>query len=239
MTALVVIPARGGSKGLPRKNLMTVGGRPLIAWTIAQALAAQNGPDGIRDLIVAVSTEDPEIADVARVHGARVIERPVELAQDATPTEPVILHAMDTVEAEGVELDAVVLLQATSPVRHPDTIRSAIRRFRSGQADSLVGVVPESPFFWHLPEGEGESARAEYDVDARPRRQDLRPEQMHYFENGSLYVTDPQIYRERSNRIGGRVGLFVLDEAEGVDIDTPADVAAAETMLARLGWSLS
>lgn len=233
MTALAVIPARGGSKGIFRKNLLPVGGRPLIAWTIAQALAA--GQDG-HDLIVAVSTEDPEIAAVAREHGARVIERPAELALDTTPTEPVILHAMDTVEAEGADLDAVMLLQATSPVRAPGTIGRALEQFRDSGCDSLVGVVPESPFFWRLPERPGQSAQAAYDVDARPRRQDLLPQEMHYFENGSLYVTAPGIYRTRGNRIGGTVGLFVLDESEGVDIDTAADVAAAETMLARLGW---
>lgn len=235
MTALAVIPARGGSKGIFRKNLLPVGGRPLIAWTIAQALAAVS--DG-HDLIVAVSTEDAEIAAVAREHGARVIERPAELALDTTPTEPVIVHAMDTVEAEGVRLDAVMLLQATSPVRAPGTIGRALEQFRDSGCDSLVGVVPESPFFWRLPEHPGESARAAYDVDARPRRQDLLPQEMHYFENGSLYVTAPGIYRARGNRIGGTVGLFVLDESEGVDIDTAADVAAAETMLARLGWSI-
>lgn len=230
MTALAVIPARGGSKGIPRKNLLPVGGRPLMTWTIAQALDAGD------DLIVAVSTEDEEIAEVARANGARVIERPVELAVDTAPTEPVIEHAMDVVEAEGVVLDAVLLLQATSPVRRPDTIRRALAQFRASEADSLVGVVPESPFFWHLPEHPGESARADYDVTARPRRQELTPHQMHYFENGSLYVTAPCIYRTLHNRIGGKVDLFILDEMEGVDIDTLTDVAAAESMLARMGW---
>lgn len=167
MTALVVIPARGGSKGIPRKNLLSVGGRPLIAWTIAQALEAQQDDD----VIVAVSTEDAEIAEVAAAHGARVIQRPAELATDDAPTEPTVLHAMDVVEAEGTALDAVVLLQATSPVRRPDTIRRALAMFREKGVDALVGVVPESPFFWRLPESPGQSARAAYDVDARPRRQ--------------------------------------------------------------------
>lgn len=235
MTALVVIPARGGSKGIPRKNLLPVGGRPLIAWTIAQALEAQQDDD----VIVAVSTEDEEIGEVAAAHGARVIQRPAELATDDAPTEPTVLHAMDTVEAEGTSLDAVVLLQATSPVRRPDTIRRALAMFREKGVDALVGVVPESPFFWRLPEAPGQSARAAYDVDARPRRQELTAQQMHYFENGSLYVTAPHIYRTKNNRIGGRTDLFVLDEVEGVDIDTLTDVAAAESMLARLGWRTS
>lgn len=236
MTALAVIPARGGSQGIPRKNLLPVGGRPLIAWTIAQALAARE--DG-HDLIVAVSTEDAEIAAAAREHGARVIDRPAGLAGDQTPSEPVILHAMDTVEAEGIQLDAVMLLQATSPVRAPETIGRALDQFAAGDCDSLVGVVPQTPFFWHLPAQAGDAARADYDVTARPRRQDLRPEQLHYFENGSLYVTAPEIYRRCRNRIGGRTEMFILDESEGVDIDVPADVAAAEAMLTRLGWSLA
>lgn len=234
MTALVVIPARGGSKGIPRKNLLPVGGRPLIAWTIAQALEGR--ADAEEDLVVAVSTEDAEIAQVAREHGARVIDRPAELAVDTAPTEPVVEHAMGVVEADGTTLDAVVLLQATSPVRRPDTIGRALAQFRAGGADSLVGVVPQSPFFWRLPAGPGESAQAAYDTAARPRRQELEPAQMHYFENGSLYVTAPHIYRTLHNRIGGRTDLFVLDEVEGVDIDTLTDVAAAEAMLARLGW---
>lgn len=237
MTALVVIPARGGSKGIPRKNLLPVGGRPLIAWTILQALAANEDLEG--DVIVTVSTEDEEIAAVAAGLGARVILRPVELAGDTTPTEPVILHVMDTVEAEGAQLDAVLLLQATSPVRHRDTIRRAIDQFRTSGVDTLVGVVPESPFFWRLPAAPGESAQAAYDPAHRPRRQDLNAHQMHYFENGSLYVTAPHIYRDLHNRIGGRTDLFILDEVEGVDIDTVADVAAAESMLTRLGWRIS
>ena len=234
MTALLVIPARGGSRGIPRKNLLQVGGRPLITWSIAQALEAGTGVEG--DTIVAVSTEDEEIAAVAREHGARVIDRPAELATDTAPTEPVIEHAMDVVEAEGVELDAVVLLQATSPVRRPDTIARALAHFRAGTADSLIAVVPVTPFLWRLPAADGESATAAYDPLRRPRRQDLQPEQMHYFENGSLYVTAPEVYRTRHNRIGVRPDLFVLDEMEGVDIDTLTDVAAAESMLARLGW---
>ncbi|MGQ4538384.1 acylneuraminate cytidylyltransferase family protein [Dermabacteraceae bacterium P7074] len=232
MTILCVIPARGGSKGIPRKNLLPVGGKPLIAWTIEQALAAK--PES--DVLVCVSTEDDEIAQVASAHGAHVIRRPDELAQDATATEPVILHAMDVAESEGHELEGVMLLQATSPVRLPGTLDRAVAQFRESGCDSLVGVIPESPFFWHLPEKEGEQPRADYDWTNRPRRQDLHPQDQVFFENGSLYLTSPRIYREEENRIGGKISLFVLDELEGVDIDTEADVAAAQRMLARTGW---
>ena len=238
MSILAVIPARGGSKGIPRKNLLPVGGKPLIAWTITQALAAGE------DVHVVVSTEDAEIAEVARAYGAHVIDRPDELAQDTTPTEPVIVHAMDAAEHEGWQIDGVMLLQATSPVRKPDTIRRAIDRFRNDQCDSLVGVVPQTPFFWRIPPAVGPgqtppSATAHYDWRHRPRRQDLTSEDMFYFENGSLYITKPHIYRDTNNRIGGQISLFVLAEEEGVDIDAVSDVAAAEKMLTRLGWTLS
>nr|WP_275436649.1 acylneuraminate cytidylyltransferase family protein [Helcobacillus sp. ACRRO] len=233
VSILAVIPARGGSKGIPRKNLLEVGGQPLIAWTIAQAIGAGE------DVHVVVSTEDAEIAEVAASYGAHIIDRPAELAVDTAPTEPVILHAMDEVEKDGMELEGVMLLQATSPVRHPDTIRRAIDQFRTTGADSLVGVTPQSPFFWHPPTGQDPSARADYDWRNRPRRQDLQPQEMFYFENGSLYLTAPHIYRDTGNRIGGTISLFILDEVEGVDIDTIADVAAAEQMLARIGWTLT
>lgn len=222
---LAIIPARGGSKGIPRKNLLPVGGKPLIAWTIEQALAV----DG---LDVAVSTEDEEIADVALSFGARVIERPAELARDETATEPVVLHAMDVVAAErGEDPEAVMLLQATSPLRLPGTLTRAVEEFRTRPVDSIVGVVPNPPFLWGT---DGESAVAFWDVANRPRRQDLTVEQLRYRETGSVYVTAPWVYRELNNRLGGRMGLFIMDETEGVDIDTLHDLGLAEAWLTNL-----
>lgn len=226
MSTLIVIPVRGGSKGVPRKNLRDVGGKPLVVWTIEQALAV----DGAR---VVVSTEDPELARVAAGAGAEVIDRPVELAQDTTPTEPVILHAMDVLAAQGYEPEHVVLLQATSPVRRPGTIARAVTQARDTGVDSLVGVVPQTPFLWWTAR-DGHGPTADFDVDHRPRRQELTADQMRYRETGSLYVTRPWVYRQRNNRIGGRIGLFVMDEVEGVDIDGPLDLALAGRTLAQM-----
>lgn len=218
---LCVIPARGGSKGVPRKNLLEVGGKPLIVWTIEQALA-------VPDLDVLVSTDDAEIAEVARTAGARVPWlRPAALAQDTTPTEPVVRHAIDQVTAENGRPVAVMLLQATSPVRHDGTLARAVREFNDTGVDSLVGVVPQAPFIWQATE----PPTAAYDVNARPRRQDLTSETLRYRETGSLYVTRTEIYEQFGNRIGGSIGLFVMDEDEGVDIDTQLDVALAEKFL--------
>lgn len=222
MTFLCLIPARGGSKGIPRKNLTPVAGRPLVTWTIEQALAATTPLD------VVVSTDDAEIAEVSRAAGALVpFLRPDELAQDVTATEPVVVHALDALTAMGRTYEGVVLLQATSPIRRPGTIDRAVGQFLAEQADSLVGVVPQAPFIWRM----GEPPTAEYDVDARPRRQELTSATLRYRETGSLYVTKPEIYRRLENRLGGRISLFVMDEIEGVDIDTDLDLRLTEEAL--------
>ena len=220
---LAVIPARGGSKGIPRKNLLPVGGKPLIAWTIEQALAV----DGLQ---VVVSTEDDEIALVAEAAGATVVRRPDELAQDDTPTEPVVQHAVEEVSREFGRPEVVMLLQATSPVRLPGTLARALAEFEASGVDSLVGVVPNTPFLWSL---DGDAAVAHWDWENRQRRQDMTPDQLRYRETGSVYVTKTEIYEEFGNRMGGRIGLFVMDEAEGVDIDTLHDMSLAEALLTR------
>lgn len=224
MTALAVIPARGGSKGIPRKNLQPLGGKPLIVWTIEQALA-------VPDLVVTVSTEDDEIAEVSAAAGAEVIMRPVDLAQDTTPTEPVVVHAIEQFTTTRAMPDAVMLLQATSPVRLDDTLARALAQFRDTDVDSLVGVVPCPPFLWGSDAGR---AVPHWDWQHRRRRQDMGEDELRYRETGSLYVTAPAIYLEQGNRLGGRMGLFVMEDVEGVDIDTLADFQLAEDSLRRL-----
>lgn len=225
MRILCVVPARGGSKGVPGKNLREVAGKPLLVWTVEQALAARPALD------VVVSTDDEQIAEAARSVGASVpFLRPPELALDTTPTEPVVRHALEAARAAGGAPDAVMLLQATSPVRLPGTIDRAVAEFEATGVDSLVGVVPQAPFLWTP----GERPSAAYDVTARPRRQDLIPEAMRYRETGSLYLTRAWVYDELDNRIGGRVGLFVMDEVEGSDVDTELDLLVAEQILRSL-----
>lgn len=222
MNILCVIPVRGGSKGIPRKNIRDLAGKPLVSWTIEQALAADCRLD------VLVSTDDREIAEVALQAGADVpFLRPEELARDETATEPVVQHAIEYRTAQGREPDAVMLLQATSPIRHPGTLDRAVAQFLDSRVDSLVGVVPQTPFLWTA----GDPPKAQYAVDRRPRRQDLAEEDYRYRETGSLYLTRTEIYRKFSNRLGGRIGLFVMEEAEGVDIDTELDFTTVEQQM--------
>lgn len=217
-----MIPARGGSKGVPRKNIRSVAGRPLIEWTIDHALEVPG------DTRVVVSTDDDEIARVARDAGAEVpFLRPAELARDTTATEPAVAHAIGEMAALGFHPGGVVLLQATSPLRLPGTVARAVERFRRGGVDSLVGVVPQTPFLWHMEA----PPVPEYDVDRRPRRQELTDDAFLYRETGSLYVTRTGAYLDPGNRIAGRVELFVMDEIEGIDIDSETDLAYADFLL--------
>ncbi|MGJ6980367.1 cytidylyltransferase domain-containing protein [Aestuariimicrobium soli] len=222
--AVAVIPARGGSKGIPRKNLQVLQGKPLIVWTIEQALAVE----GLR---VVVSTEDDEIAAVSSAAGAEVVPRPIDLAQDTTATEPVVLHTLDVLAERGDHPAVTMLLQATSPVRHPGTLQRALDQFEGGEFDSLVGVVPSPPFLWGMATtGEGV---AHWDWQHRRRRQDMAPTDLRYRETGSVYVTRTSIYRDTGNRVGGRIGLFVMDEDEGIDIDTLFDLQTATSVMAH------
>jgi len=222
VSILAVIPVRGGSKGIPRKNLRDVAGKPLVVWTIEQALAARPHID------VLVSTDDAEIAAVAEDAGAQVpFLRPAELAVDTAATEPTVEHALAWWREHRGEPDGVMLLQATSPIRLPGTIDRAAQQFSSSGADSIVGVVPQTPFLWWA----SDPPSADYDVANRQRRQEISADRMRYRETGSLYVTKPRIYDELHNRLGGRIELFVMDDAEGVDIDTELDLAYVAAIL--------
>lgn len=228
MRVLCVIPVRGGSKGIPRKNIKPIAGKPLVAWTIEQALAAQTALAGEHMVDVLVSTDDAEIAEVARAHGAQVpFMRPTHLAEDTTATEPVVEHAIEFYTAAGQRPDAVMLLQATSPVRLPGTLERAIRQFSVSGSDSMVGVIPIGPFIWTATE----PPTAQYEVMARPRRQELTRETFRYRENGSMYITKTELYETLHNRLGGAIELFMLDEVEGVDIDAMIDFTVAEHQL--------
>lgn len=229
MRMLCVIPVRGGSKGIPGKNRRFVAGKPLVVWTIEQALAARPEMD------VLVSTDDQELAEIARVAGAQVPWlRPAHLAEDATATEPVVEHAIAEYTAAGRRPEAVMLLQATSPVRLPGTLDRAIAQFVETGVDSMVGAVAQTPFLWQYGLNEHEQPRAHFTIGARPRRQELERTQMFYRETGSLYVTRTETYEREHNRLGGRIGIFEMDDVEGVDIDTELDLSIADHQLVNL-----
>lgn len=199
---LAVIPARGGSKGLPRKNLRDVAGKPLLVWTIEAVRGAT-----LVDRWV-VSTEDPEIAAVARRHGAAVLDRPTELADDHASTLAVVQHALAQVPAE-----IVVVLHPTSPIRRHGLIDACVRTLTADGVDSLGTVHRDYSF--------------EYGQDM-PRRQEIRPRLV---DNGNVYVIRAATLRA-GQWIGERISVVETSREESVEIDDEFDLWLAGQVLA-------
>ncbi len=217
MKILAVIPARGGSKRLPGKNIKVLGGRPLIAWTIDEAHAS-----GVLQGIV-VSTDDPAIAEVASMHGASVPGlRPEHLATDTAGSVDVVLHALDLYEAEHGCVDGVMLLQPTSPFRTRNSIRRALELFSSEPSRAVVSVCSAAAHpAWCFRLGEG-SLEPFLGWDFLSQRsQDLPPA---YTLDGSIYLISPRLLREtRRFVMPGVVPMIIEDAFESLDIDTPDD----------------
>lgn len=225
---LGLIPARGGSKGVPRKNLRPLGGRPLIGWTIDAALAARTLA------AVVVSTDDQEIAAAARASGAEVpFMRSAELASDTAATLPVIIDALDRLEETHGQFDAVCLLQPTSPFRPADRIDRAIEELVAKDADAIVSVrrIPAEhhPDWALLRRSDGSAQWATGRDEPPPRRQELAPA---FHREGSIYVTRTSVLRGGS-LYGGRL---LLSEVTGttVNIDTVEDWERAERIAEEL-----
>jgi CMP-N,N'-diacetyllegionaminic acid synthase len=220
---IAIIPARGGSRRLPSKNLFPLRGRPLLAHSISQALSS----DSVEQ--VYVSTEDTEIAAVADAYGAEVVPRPLELAGDRATSESALLHALDWRNERGLpDPDLVVFLQATSPVRRPTDIDAAIERLERAGADSLLSACEDAGLLWA--DSAGGPRSLNYDFRARQREQDM-PRQIR--ENGSIYVFRPQVLREHGNRLGGRIAVYEMDYWSSFQIDTHKHLELIEWILGR------
>lgn len=218
---LAIIPARGGSKGIPRKNVRLLGGKPLLAYSVEHALQARQVNRTI------VSTDDSEIAEIARQYGAEVLVRPPELATDTSSTESVLLHALSVLEQdEGYVPSLLILLQPTSPLRQPEDIDNAIDTFNTAGADSLFSCYHSHAFHWKLQDDRPVSIN--YDYHHRPRRQDMAPE---YIENGSIYITRPEILKQYENRLEGRICLYEMDFLDSFEVDAEEDFLLIEQLL--------
>ena len=207
--AVAIIPARGGSKGVPRKNVQRVGGVPLIARAVRSALAA----DGID--LVAVTTDDAEIAAVAAAAGALVVRRPDELSGDTASSESAILHALDEIEAVGEPVDVVAFLQATSPFIPSAALAEAVREVREDRADSVFSAFETYGFLWGRT-GDDAAVALNHEAGHRPRRQDRDP---HYLETGAFYVFRADGFREAQHRFFGRIRIAEVPEWSAIEID--------------------
>jgi CMP-N,N'-diacetyllegionaminic acid synthase len=224
---LGLVLARGGSKGVPRKNLRLLSGQPLIAYTADAARAAR------RLARIVVSTDDDEIAEVARQWGLEVpFLRPSELAQDDTPSLPVVQHAIACLEARGDTFDAVCQLQPTSPLRAPGEIDSCIDLLEVQSADCVMTVarVPDeyNPHWVYFRDADGVLRLSTGAPAPLPRRQVLPPA---YHRDGSVYVTRRDVIVQGNSLYGSRVLGVVMDGAGRVNIDRPEDLEHAEALL--------
>ncbi|WP_369198816.1 cytidylyltransferase domain-containing protein [Streptomyces djakartensis] len=229
---LAVIPARGGSKGVPAKNLLPVGGVPLVARAVRECRAARLVTD------VVVSTDDQAIAAAARQAGAEVVLRPAAIAGDTATSEAAVLHAMDAHEAlHGAPVDVVLLVQCTSPFLVREDIDGVAGAVAGNGADTAVTVAPFHGFVWRdadaaedlAVQGGAEAGGygVNHDKSFRPRRQD-RPQDL--LETGAAYAMDAAGFREHGHRFFGRTELVRTDPARVLEIDDPHDLARARAL---------
>lgn len=211
---VAIIPARGGSKGISRKNIVGFRGHPLLAWTIAAARRATQIDR------VYVSTDNGEIRDVALRYGAKVIIRPDELSGDEASSESALLHALDIIAAgDAAEPERVVFLQATSPLREPGELDRALRLFDAKGFDSLFsGASPEDLCLWKQDPSGLDSLN--YDYRNRKRRQDADSAFKLWIETGSFYITKTTVLRWTGNRLSGRIGIYPVPFWESYEIDS-------------------
>jgi CMP-N-acetylneuraminic acid synthetase len=227
---LAVIPARGGSKGVPRKNIRPVCGKPLIAYTIETAMAA-------RHLFhrVILSTDDEEIAAIGRKCGAEVpFLRPAELAQDKVPMAPVLQHAVRFVEQQdNIRLDWICLLQPTEPFRTVEDIEAALRLGRAGGCDSVISVVQVFAVHPILMKRIENERLLPYCIEEKEgtRRQDYQPPA--YMRNGAIYLTRRASLMEANSIWGKVICPYVMPEERSVSVDSVLDLKLVEILMAE------
>mgnify|MGYP004500440603 CR=1 FL=1 len=218
MKILVVIPARGGSKGIPKKNIRLINGKPLISYSIKNALELKKE----NEVTVVVDTDDEEIAAVSEQNGATVITRPSELSGDTITLDPVIFHALIEMEKNNGEYDLVITMQATSPTLKSQTVQKAIKFFTEKKIDTLISGVNKPHLSWSE-----ENNECKPNYTERLNRQFLPK---HLCETGGFLITKRDCVTEVS-RIGSKVMIYELSEDEAIDIDTEKDWIVCESIL--------
>lgn len=220
---IALIPARGGSKGLPRKNICALYGKPLIAWTIEAALKSKH-----IDKVV-VSSEDLEIQGVSKEYGAEIISRPVELASDISSSESVISHAIEYIETEE-NATIIVLLQPTSPLRTAEHVDNAFEYYLREKANSVIGVFEpkHTPVKSYIENKDGSLSGLYSSLAPYTRRQDLPRA---FQPNGAIYIFSVVEFKKHNQIPREKVYPYIMSEQDSVDIDTLEDLVIAETFL--------
>lgn len=222
MKTIAVIPARGGSKRLPGKNLLLLGGKPLIAHSIAFAQAYPEIIDGIY-----VSTDDEAIAQTALQYGATVICRPAEISGDHEPTVTAVQHVLEQLVQTGENIANIVLLQPTNPLRPEGLLRSCFLCYLEKRSDSLFTVTRDHHKLGKISNGRFQP----FNYEPGQRSQDLEPL---YYENGLLYISAAKCIRTGKIISPEAIPFLVEHEFSGVDIDTRADFDYAEYLYSKI-----
>jgi YrbI family 3-deoxy-D-manno-octulosonate 8-phosphate phosphatase len=221
---VAVIPARGGSKGVPGKNLRRVAGRSLVQRAVDACVAATSIDAAY------VSTDDAKIAQAARAAGAEVVDRPAGLSGDTASSESALLHALDQLATDGVEPEIVVFVQCTSPFIAPGDLDRAVGMVTGGQADSVFAAVPTYEFLWRSG-ADGLASGVNHDPTYRPRRQDREP---HFRETGAFYVMSVPGFQSARHRFFGRTAVVQVPELSAVEIDNDHDLTLAGALAAAI-----
>ncbi len=220
---IAVIPARGGSKAIPQKNIRLLAGKPLIAYTIEQAYQASYVNR------VVVSTDSPQIASVAEQYGAEVIKRPPEISSDTAQSELALLHVLDTLEQrEGYEPELIVFLQCTSPLTMPEDIDGTVEALLMEEADSALAVTPFHYFLWR--DYHNDSVGVNHDKQVRPLRQERKTQ---FLETGAVYAMRTDGFRKAKHRFFGKTTMYVMPRERCLEIDEPVDLIVAEALLRK------
>jgi CMP-N,N'-diacetyllegionaminic acid synthase len=228
MGTVAIVPARGGSKGIPRKNIIDFCGYPLLAWTVACARRCS------RIDKVYVSTDDDEISQVGEKYGAETIRRPLEISNDTSSSESALLHACEWIARNGKSPDAIVFLQATSPLRETLELDGALEKFGQGGLDSVFcASEPEDMLVWIQ---EGEQLRSlNYDYSSRKRRQDVDHASRLLVETGSFYITRTELLLSTGNRLGGRIGTWLVPFWKSFEIDSVESMRVCASLMRAYG----
>lgn len=222
MNTVAIILARGGSKGIPKKNIIDFCGQPLISWTIQNCF--EGGADSVW-----VSSDSAEILDVSKEFGANIIKRPEGISGDFATSETGWLHAIGYIEeVTNSAIDWVLAPQVTSPLREASDITKAIEKAALGEFDSFFSCsVAEDLFFWQKNKS-GVLDSVNYDWRNRKRRQDI-PKQ--YIENGSFYLFQPEVLRTNNNRFGKKIGMVEMEFWKMFEIDSPNDLKMCKALM--------
>lgn len=220
---VAIVLARGGSRAIPMKNLVSIGGRPLIEHTLERAGASPS----IRE--VYVSTDSQRIAEVAAAMDATTVWRPDDLCTDSASSESGLLHCLDHIRhTSRADPDLIVFLQATSPLRSKHHIEDAIACLQAEGADSLFSAGPLQGLAWKV------EADGVVPVSYHPQHRVPRQEAPEYLaENGSIYVFRPRILREQRCRLGGKIVPFRMAARDSLEVDEPEDIEIVDFLLRR------